>query len=44
MWETNKEEDVLKKKLIVTTELKDSVGNVALSASKNLLVAVCNDI
>lgn len=46
MWETvdQNEDGVLNKNFIVSDELKDSVGNVSLSHSKNLMAAICNDL
>ena len=44
MWKTDSNEDgVLEKQFIVTEELKDSVGNICLSHTRNYLAAVCND-
>ena len=42
LWTTDQLEQI-KPSLIITTNLKQSVGNIAISKSKKLLAVTCND-
>ena len=43
VWQSNKQDGILKEKVVITEELKESLGNVCISKSKRLIAATCND-
>lgn len=43
VWETNKKEDKLIKKMVITDELKSGISCVCFSQTKARLAAICND-